>query len=299
MSSLNVGPLALSLQTFIVFAGVIVAWIVAAILGRQRRVPAADALFSLVLVSLVGARLLFVAKYWSSFASAPLSVIDIRDAGFDAWGAVFAAALWLVWRLRNDAPLRMPLLVAVASGAGLWAATTGVLTMAEQKGREMPSIALRVPQHSGMQSPAMLALLNDTLGISQTQARDPNNAVEIDLRNVAEGSGTIVNIWATWCPPCRREMPVLEKAQNEHAGLRFVFVNQGEGEGRVRTFVQGEGLSLDHVYLDPHGRLSAAMGAHGLPTTLFYNAQGELVDVRMGELSSATLQRSIKLIQSP
>jgi len=299
MSSLNVGPLALSLQTFIVFAGVIVAWIVAAILGRQRRVPAADALFSLVLVSLVGARLLFVAKYWSSFASAPLSVIDIRDAGFDAWGAVFAAALWLVWRLRNDAPLRMPLLVAVASGAGLWAATTGVLTMAEQKGREMPSIALRVPQHSGMQSPAMLALLNDTLGISQTQARDPNNAVEIDLRNVAEGSGTIVNIWATWCPPCRREMPVLEKAQNEHAGLRFVFVNQGEGEGRVRTFLQGEGLSLDHVYLDPHGRLSAAMGAHGLPTTLFYNAQGELVDVRMGELSSATLQRSIKLIQSP
>lgn len=299
MSSLNVGPLALSIQTFIVFAGVIVAWIVAAVLGRQRRVPAADALFSLVLVSLVGARIVFVAKYWSSFAGAPLSIIDIRDAGFDLWGAVIAAVLWLGWRLRNDAPMRMPLLVAVASGAGLWAVTTGMLSMAEQKGREMPSIALRVPQHSGMQSTAMLALLEDKLGVNHTEARDPSNNVEIDLRDVAEGSGTIVNIWATWCPPCRREMPVLEKAQDEHDELRFVFVNQGEGEGRVRTFLQGEGLQLKHVYLDPHGRLSAAMGAHGLPTTLFYNAAGELVDIRMGELSSATLKRSIKLIQTP
>lgn len=299
MSSLSVGPLALSLQTFIVFAGVIVAWIVAAILGRQRRVPAADALFSLVLVSLVGARFMFVAKYWPSFANAPLAIIDIRDAGFDAWGAALAAAAWLLWRLRNDAPMRMPLLAAVASGVGLWAATTGVLSMAEQTGREMPSVALRAPQHSGMQSPAMLALLNDALGVSKAAARDPGNAVEIDLRQVAEGSGTVVNIWATWCPPCRREMPVLEQAQNEHAELRFIFVNQGEGEGRVRTFLQGEGLNLEHVYLDPHGKLSAAMGAHGLPTTLFYNAAGELVDIRMGELSSATLQRSIKLIQSP
>jgi len=293
--SFSIGPLALSIQIFIVMIAVVVAWFVAVVLGRLHRAPAADALFSLVLVALVGARLVFVARYWPSFVESPLSIIDIRDAGFDIWGALVVGALWLAWRLSKDAAMRKPLLISVATGLGVWGITTAMLSMAEQQGREIPMVELRVPQHQGLRTEAMQAVLDAKQ--ANEMAQPVTDAV--GLRDIAAGQGTIVNIWATWCPPCRREMPVLEKAQNKHENLRFVFVNQGEGEGKIRSFLQGEGLFLDHVYLDPHGSLSAALGAHGLPTTLFYNAEGQLVDVRMGELSAATLQRSIEFINTP
>jgi thiol-disulfide isomerase/thioredoxin len=38
----------------------------------------------------------------------------------------------------------------------------------------------------------------------------------------------VINIWATWCPPCRREMPVLQQAQHDYPHVTFLFVNQGE-----------------------------------------------------------------------
>ena len=108
------------------------------------------------------------------------------------------------------------------------------------------------------------------------------------------GRPVVLNMWATWCPPCRREMPVLEDAQAKYPGVAFVLVNQGEDRGTIRDYLDAAGLELDHVLLDPHSRAMLDTGTRGLPTTLFFNAQGRLVDTHMGELTRASLADTLR-----
>ncbi|HWS73851.1 MAG TPA: TlpA disulfide reductase family protein, partial [Quisquiliibacterium sp.] len=103
------------------------------------------------------------------------------------------------------------------------------------------------------------------------------------------GRPAVVNLWATWCPPCVREMPVLAAAQASKPGIVFVFVNQGEAGERVGQFLAPRGLALENVLLDPGGDLARSVGSRAMPTTLFYDAQGRLRDTHLGALSEATL----------
>ena len=109
------------------------------------------------------------------------------------------------------------------------------------------------------------------------------------LATIADDRPLVVNLWATWCPPCIREMPVLETAQRNYADIRFVFANQGEHTETIRRFLEKQSLNLDHVVSDQTGSFGQVVGSHGLPTTLFYSADGQLLDSHMGELSKATL----------
>jgi len=106
---------------------------------------------------------------------------------------------------------------------------------------------------------------------------------------MADGRPMVVNLWASWCPPCVREMPVLEEAQETQKDIAFVFVNQGEGPPTVNSFLDEHGLTLRNVVLDRRREVASNTGNQGLPTTLFYNASGQLVTTHYGELSSATL----------
>jgi hypothetical protein len=93
-------------------------------------------------------------------------------------------------------------------------------------------------------------------------------------------------------------MPVLARAQAERDDIDFVFVNQGEDEARVRAYLDGEGLRLRNVLLDPFSAVLREAGSRGLPTTLFFDAGGRLVDVHMGELSEATLGRQLERLSA-
>ncbi|HAQ27862.1 MAG TPA: peroxiredoxin, partial [Pseudomonas sp.] len=108
------------------------------------------------------------------------------------------------------------------------------------------------------------------------------------------GKPLVVNLWATWCPPCRREMPVLAEAQRTESDVTFLFVNQGEGERVIADFLDTEGLGLENVLLDTGGRLGQHVGSTALPTTLFYDAEGRQVGSHLGELSRASLARALE-----
>jgi thiol-disulfide isomerase/thioredoxin len=101
------------------------------------------------------------------------------------------------------------------------------------------------------------------------------------------GQPIVVNLWATWCPPCRREMPALAAAQAWYDDVHVVFANQGEDAGTIQRFLVQEGLALDLVLVDRLSRLSDTVGARGLPTTLFFDAEGRLIEVHVGELTRA------------
>lgn len=100
----------------------------------------------------------------------------------------------------------------------------------------------------------------------------------------------VVNLWATWCAPCRAEMPIFAKVQRERPDVQFAFVNQGEALAPIEAYLQRESLDLRSVWRDPGSAVGAAVGSSGLPTTLVFDAQGRLVKMHLGVLSEAALR---------
>jgi hypothetical protein len=80
--------------------------------------------------------------------------------------------------------------------------------------------------------------------------------------------------------------------------VNFVFINQGETSQRVESWLSARGLPLQNVLLDSKGEALAAFKQRGLPTTLFFNAEGRLVGSRTGELSKATLAEELRSISN-
>ena len=107
------------------------------------------------------------------------------------------------------------------------------------------------------------------------------------------GQPLVVNLWATWCPPCRRELPLLIEAAQRQTGGRIVLVNEGETAAQVAAYLQSQHLGSPEVLLDPGNRLLSAYQSPGLPTTLFIDAEGRVRRLHIGELSKATLQQGI------
>ena len=116
------------------------------------------------------------------------------------------------------------------------------------------------------------------------------------------GSVVVLNVWATWCAPCRDEMPSLERLQDVLGGPRFQVVavaTDAGGAGTVRRFYERLGIRSLAVYLDHRGDAATRLGALGIPTTLVLGADGrELARVLgparwSGEATIAALRRHI------
>jgi thiol-disulfide isomerase/thioredoxin len=107
-----------------------------------------------------------------------------------------------------------------------------------------------------------------------------------DLR----GKPTVINFWATWCPPCLAELPLLQAAYLAHrADLNFVAVSVKEESGVVEPFIARQGLTMP-VGLDLNGATLELYGIRGLPTTVFLNAEGVVVQRHIGELAGPALE---------
>jgi thiol-disulfide isomerase/thioredoxin len=102
----------------------------------------------------------------------------------------------------------------------------------------------------------------------------------------ADGRPMLVNLWASWCAPCIKELPTLQRLR-EQRGTQLVVVplNQGDGPRQsVEAFLKGHKLSLP-AYRDPKMALSAALGPDTvLPTTILYDASGKEVWRYVGDL---------------
>ncbi len=113
-----------------------------------------------------------------------------------------------------------------------------------------------------------------------------------DLR----GRPVVLNFWATWCGPCRAEMPALEQVwqQYEQGGVMVLGVDQGEQAGTVERFVREEVGTSFPILLDPDQKVGAAYQVRALPTTFFIGADGVIQEVRIGgPLSREMLLQSI------
>ena len=112
-----------------------------------------------------------------------------------------------------------------------------------------------------------------------------------------QGKPVVINMWATWCAPCRREMPLLQQAQKSHTQVQFILVNQGEKAAAVTAYLQQNHLNMPHVWLDESMQARTALPYQGLPSTYFLNKNGEVVAHSLGELSPEQLQQYLAQIQ--
>ena len=112
-----------------------------------------------------------------------------------------------------------------------------------------------------------------------------------------QGKPVVINMWATWCAPCRREMPVLQQAQQNHPHIQFVLLNQGEKAPVVSAYLQKNQIQLSSVWLDEAMQTRTVLPYQGLPSTYFLNQQGEVVAHSLGELTPVQLQQYLQQIQ--
>lgn len=267
MDVIQIGPLALAIPALLPLLGLGAGLAVAAWYRKYRGVDAGPALWAIALAGLLAARAVFVLRQRDAYLEAPWTVLNLRDGGFDGLAGLAVAALLGAHLTRHATPLRRPLLLAAALGGAVWLGG-GLLHLASQPtGAPLPTLALQ-------------RLDGTPVALSSFRGRP-----------------VVVNLWASWCGPCRREMPALQAAQLAHPEVVFVFANQGERADTVRRYLAGNRLNLAHVLVDPLKQLGIRVNVNAYPTTLFYDATGKLRMRHVGELSRASLDDKLAALQ--
>jgi thiol-disulfide isomerase/thioredoxin len=109
------------------------------------------------------------------------------------------------------------------------------------------------------------------------------------------GRPLVLNFWASWCTPCRTEMPLLDAAARAHPGIAFVFVDERDDSAAARQFVASLRVRSP-IASDADGSAGAAFGVAGLPTTVFIRPEGTIESTWIGQLDSAVLERHLAAI---
>ena len=115
-----------------------------------------------------------------------------------------------------------------------------------------------------------------------------------------EGKPAILNFWASWCGPCKSEMPELEEAYQQYGNkINFAIVNLTDGSRDTKeaasAYIKGQGYTFP-VYYDLDLAGAKAYGVTSIPFTVFINAKGEMVAYYTGSMTKETLQAGINLL---
>ncbi|AWH53789.1 thiol:disulfide interchange protein [Stenotrophomonas sp. ESTM1D_MKCIP4_1] len=231
------------------------------------RPSGAGRVLDMLLVGLLCGRLSFIAANLALYLEAPWSMFQIADGGYHVAVVLVAALGWGIWSLRRQPSLRVPVMCSALAGVLLWVGGSYGLARWQASTLSLPAVQV-------------VDLQGRSLDLEQFQRRP-----------------LVLNLWASWCGPCRREMPVLARAQQAHPEVQFVFLNQGERQDEVQQFLQAEHLALRNVLLDEPAAASTALGIRAYPSTLFFDGQGGLQDLHLGELTQAGLEHKLRRLR--
>lgn len=167
----------------------------------------------------------------------------------------------------------------VALAVSLMAAGVGMLFWLGGQSAARPSAANQGLIRPGQPAPdfSLPALSGETVRLS-------------DLK----GQVVLVNLWATWCPPCKAEMPAIDAFYRAHqeAGFTALMANVQEDEATVRAFIEANGFTFP-ILLDSQGELMRRYGVRGLPTTFIVDRSGQIRHLQTGAITQADLETII------
>jgi peroxiredoxin len=179
-------------------------------------------------------------------------------------------------RLSTAALVLLGLVLGSASAAVIWLRPVQSAVDAPAQGTSTPIITPAPAPVVGATAPSFaLATLDGQ---------------RVDLRAL-RGTPLVLNFWATWCEPCRTEMPLLQSRYEagRSAGLRILAINFDEPEPQVRSFVDELGLTFD-ILLDPGAYVQDLYRVRGYPTTFFVDARGVIRGHKVGAMEASELE---------
>jgi thiol-disulfide isomerase/thioredoxin len=125
---------------------------------------------------------------------------------------------------------------------------------------------------------------------------------DVDLVALADGATTslsdiggpaVINLWATWCAPCRREIPDFEQVNQDRGDeITFVGINVGEDADRAQDFVDEVGATYDQ-YLDPDGYAITELNTSAMPVTILIDRDGYISTRHLGPMDPDDLNTAI------
>lgn len=258
MNAVAIGPFVFSADRFSVIAGLIVFMVVGSLLAARVDNRLGTWTTAAALFGAVGARAGHVLIHAESFLQEPLRALAIWQGGFSPTGGFIGVLLatLVLWR---NAPKTAPwAILPLVASLFVWIVVT---TLTDS------GTSPRVPETSY----AVLST-DETLAIADRKGRP-----------------AVLNLWASWCPPCRREMPMMAEMAGNNPQVDFLFANQGESGQVIAAYLRQTGVDLETILLDPFSDLSRHYAAIGLPATLFINPDGTLAATHLGEISRETI----------
>jgi cytochrome c biogenesis protein CcmG/thiol:disulfide interchange protein DsbE len=160
---------------------------------------------------------------------------------------------------------------------GIWLVAAALLTAALAAGLLVRADEPATESAGGRAAPQFaLADVNDP-------------AVQVTL---PEGKPAVLYFFASWCVPCREELPVVEAASKARTDVAFVGVDHLDHRDDAREFMQRYGLSLRAGH-DPSGSVALKYRLRGLPATVFIGTDGDIVSTLHGQLDRETLDERI------
>ena len=257
---LQLGPLMIATDRLVAVMSLWAFLGAGSIIARRTGTRADRAAWIAALVGLVAGRAGYVVEHGEAFAVEPWTAVAVWQGGFAITPGFVAALVTIVLMLgRQRATLGLAAALALLAAVHLVA-----VEMLAPPPRLLPA------------GPVIADMAGRPIPISSLRGRP-----------------VVINLWATWCPPCRREMPMMIDVAARSA-IPVLLVNQGEDTGHIRAWLAGEGLADAAIRIDPRGTLGQAIGAAGMPTTLFVDADSRIRHSHTGEISRAALLAGLK-----
>jgi thiol-disulfide isomerase/thioredoxin len=137
----------------------------------------------------------------------------------------------------------------------------------------------------------------------EIETATPKPPIDLTLKNLEgetvhlrelRGQVVLVNYWASWCSPCRDEMPVLETFYRAHQaeGFTLLSINVSESAEDAAEYITANGFSFP-VWSDPTGNTMIALGINGLPASLLLDETGRIIKVWFGPLTQEMLDEVV------
>ncbi len=266
MKVIGIGPFVFGSGELAAILGIFVFILLTSILARRVDRSIVPWSTGAMVAGFAAARLGHVGLYWQSFRTEPLRAFAFWQGGFEPATGLAGILVVSLFYIRS---LKVGLAAAAALGlsAIVW---IGVAQLTQATlGQPAPTFAL--PKIDGSQ-----ATVSDFAG-----------------------KPVVINLWASWCPPCRREMPLLADVAATRSDVVFLFVNQGEAPHTIRSYFDREKLSIGNILLDQSMLVPRHYNTPGLPITLFLRSDGTLASIHVGEISREALNAKIDRIAGP
>ncbi|MDN5925753.1 MAG: TlpA family protein disulfide reductase [Hyphomicrobiales bacterium] len=209
MKAIAIGPFVFAPDRFAAILAIAALLFLSEILARKVDRRFSSWAWGATVAFILGARAGHVIKHGESFLAEPLRVFYIWQGGFMIEAGTVAALAYTLIRFRRE--WRLALWAMLPTAASAYAAFFVLQLTAGTPATPLPT--------------------GDTF---RTLAGEPFQP------NALEGEPIVINLWASWCPPCRREMPMMADVAANTDDARLVFVNQGEGEMSFSVFLRAK-----------------------------------------------------------